>query len=121
MQQKQNVPVTRNDLVPALAGALLVLAGTVAYAQETAPWARECSKELIDAMIALAEVYGFAQVSELHELLASRASAERIRPVADLAFADVPLSRLLVMVRRTRLYAVPQGPDPSATVFRDVL
>jgi hypothetical protein len=104
MQRKQDTPVADNDLVAALAGALLVLAGKVAYGRESMPWARERSKELLDAMIALAEDYGFAQGNMLCELLASCAPAERVRGVADLAFADVPLSRLLVTIRRTRLH-----------------
>lgn len=105
MQQDQNTPVAGSDLVPALAGAMLVLAGSVAYAREAAPWGRECSRELIEAMIALTEDHGFAQGNVLHELLASRACAERVRAVADLAFADVPLPRLLATIRRTRLHA----------------
>ncbi len=104
MRTVQTDPDPYVKLAPALAGALLVIAGAVAYSPSASCSGRAYGKQLIDAMIALANAHGFAHAHTLHELLASGAPAERVHAVADIAFSNVSLSRLLVTIRRTRFH-----------------
>ena len=104
MQEEQSAPIAYCKPAPALAGALLVLAGAATYSPGASHWGCICGKQLIDAMIALANAHGFAQTGELHALLASGAQAEHIYTLANVAFNDVPLPKLLVTIRRTRLH-----------------
>jgi hypothetical protein len=82
---------------------LLALAGTVAYAPETSPWSRARINELIDTLLALATVHGFAHSDALGEMLATGFHGERIRKMAEIASAEVPYPKC----------STPSGtPDP---------
>ncbi|WP_454824464.1 hypothetical protein [Paraburkholderia xenovorans] len=89
---------------------MLALVGTVAYAPATSPWSRARINEPIDTLLALAAVHGFEQSDALEEMLASGISSKRIWTIAEIAFIEVPFSKILDVVRRTRLYMDLQDP-----------
>jgi hypothetical protein len=82
MQPEQSSSPASKEPAPAIAAALLVLAGTAAYVPSTSPWSR----------------------ARIVELLASGTDTERIKALTEIAFAEVPLSGMLDAIRRTRLY-----------------
>ncbi|MFM0212850.1 hypothetical protein PQQ96_36260 [Paraburkholderia sediminicola] len=61
-------------------------------------------------MLALATVHGFAHSDALGEMLATRIHGGRIRKMAEIAFAEVPLSEILDAIQRTHLYTDWQEP-----------
>jgi hypothetical protein len=104
MQPERSEPVTSRKPAPAIAAALLALAGAATYAPGTSPWSRTRIIELVDALLALATTHGFARSDALRELLVSGTDTEHVRTLTEAAFDEVPLSAILDAIRSTRLY-----------------
>lgn len=94
------------------AAEILLLAGSAATADVTPPWGRERALELIDAPLALATQYGFAQADALRGMLVDGIFTDRTRLLADVAFSVVPQGAVLEVVRATGCYTAGLS-DPN--------
>lgn len=100
----QNAGTDSDGHGPVNATEILLLAGTATSTDVTPPWGRERVLELIDALLALATQYGFAQANALRGMLVGGIFTDRTRLLADVAFSVVPQGAVLEVVRASGFY-----------------